>query len=84
MLILKLTSMLLVSTPDMAMLALAVVTTAVRSLHNTGCAVSTLVVAMAMVARLSIGFIGLIKHNNDCDEGGGGKGEEKPGGSHFL
>ena len=82
--IIILTSVLLVSTPDPSLLALAVVTTAVRSLHDTGCAISTLVVAMAMVARLSSGFIGLIKHNNDCDEDGGGKGEEKPGGSHFL
>ena len=79
-----LTSVLLVSTPDPSLLALAVMTAAVGSLHDTGGAVSTLVVAVAMVARLSSGFIGLIKHNNDCDEDGGGGRKEESGGSHFY
>ena len=79
-----LTSVLLVSTPDPSLLAFAVVTTTVGSLHDTGCAISTLVVAMAMVARLSSGFIGLIKHNNDCDEDGGGGRKEESGGSHLC
>ena len=46
-----LTMMMLVSTPNMAMLALAVVATAVGSLHNTSCTISTLVMTM-MMARL--------------------------------
>ena len=76
--------MVLVSTPDPSLLALAVMTAAVGSLHDTGGAISTLVVAVAMVARLSSGFIGLIKHNNDCDEDGGGGRKEESGGSHFY
>ena len=82
--IIILTSVLLVSTPDPSLLALAVVTTAVGSFHDTGCAISPLVVAVAMVARLSSGFIGLIKHNNDCNEDGGGRGKEESGGSHLC
>ena len=76
--------MVLVSTPDPSLLALAVVTTAIGSLHDASGAISTLVVAMTMVARLSSGFIGLIKHNNDCDEDGSSIRKEEPSRrSHF-
>ena len=67
--------MMLVSTPDMTVLALAVMTTAVRALHDTGCATSTLVVSM-VVPGLSRGLVSLIKHDNHSDEYGRTEGQE--------
>ena len=63
--------MVLVSTPDPSLLALAVVTTAIGSLHDASGAISTLVVAMAMVARFCRGLRGLIKDHNESDEHSG-------------
>ena len=63
--------MVLVSTPDMTMLAFAVVAATVGSLHNTSGTISTLVVAVTMVTRFCRGLRGLIKDHNESDEHSG-------------
>ena len=71
-----LTSVLLVSTPDPSLLALAVVTTTVGSLHDTGCAIRTLVVAVLE----GINILALVQdHNEDNEDGSSGHGEESRG-----
>ena len=78
-----LTSVLLVSTPHPSLLALAVMTTAVGALHNTGRTIGTLVVAV-VVTRLSSGLVGLIKHYNHSNENGCTEGKDALGGRHVA
>ena len=68
---------------SVTVLALAVMTTAVGTLHNTGRTIGTLEVAV-VVTRLSGGLVGLIKHNDHCNEDSSRGGEEEPGGRHVF
>ena len=75
--------MVLVSTPDPSLLALAVVTAAVGALHDTGSTIGTLVMTM-VVTRLSCGLVGLIKHNDHSNENGCTEGKDALGGRHVA